>query len=76
MVKMYHIWRTIVREIDYKKIIANIDEMTNTMEYDAMRSAGKMKINADTLLHLHSLKDIYLKKLVAKAPKKKEVKNG
>ena len=76
MVRMYHIWRTIVREIDYKKIIINIDEMTNVLEYDAMRSAGKMKINADTLLHLHSLKDIYLKKLPTKAPKKKEVKNG
>ena len=76
MVRTYHSWRTIVREINYKKIIDNIDEMTNTMEYDAMRSAGKMKINADTLMHLHSLKDIYTKKLPTKTPKKKEVKNG
>ena len=76
MVRIYHIWRTIVREINYKKIIENIDEMTNTIEFDAMRSAGKMKINADTLIHLHSLKEIYSKKLPTKAPKKKEVKNG
>jgi len=65
-----------VREINYQKILDNINEMTNTMEYDAMRSAGKMKINADTLVYLHSLKDIYTKKLPTKTPKKKEVKNG
>ena len=70
MVRIYHTWRTIVREIDYKKLISNIDEMTNTMEYDAMRSAGKMKINADTLSSLVKLKDYYLKKL-PKTPNKK-----
>ena len=59
-----------MREIDYKKLINNIDEMTNTMEYDAMRSAGKMKINADTLASLVKLKDYYSKKL-PKTPNKK-----
>jgi hypothetical protein len=49
--------------------------MANTMEYDAMRSPGKMKLNADTLLSLHSLRSIYEDKL-PKTPKKKEVKNG
>jgi len=64
-----------MREINYKEIINNIDEMANTMEYDAMRSPGKMKLNADTLLSLHSLRSIYEDKL-PKTPKKKEVKNG
>ena len=64
-----------MREIDYNKIIENIDEMSNTMEYDAQRSPGKMKLNADTLLSLHTLRTIYENKL-PKAPKKKEVKNG
>jgi len=64
-----------MREIDYKKLIINIDDMINTMEYDSMRSAGKMKLNSDTLFYLHNLKSIYENKL-PKTPKKKEVKNG
>jgi len=64
-----------MREIDYKEILKNIDEMANTMEYDAQRSPGKMKINADTLLNLHKLRAIYEQKL-PKTPEKKEVKNG
>jgi len=64
-----------VRNIDYKKLIINIDDMINTMEYDSMRSAGKMKLNSDNLFYLHNLRSIYENKL-PKTPKKKEVKNG
>jgi len=47
--------------------------MINTLEYDSMRSAGKCKLNADTLINLHNLKEKYLK-LVAPTPNKKEAK--
>jgi hypothetical protein len=45
--------------------------MINTLEYDAMRSAGKAKLNSDTLMNLHSLKEKYLKNIPTP---KKEVK--
>ena len=50
-----------MKEIDYARLIENIDTMINTCEYDSMRSAGKAKMNADVLYHLHSLKDRYSK---------------
>ena len=56
--------------IDYKTLTSNVDIMINLLEYDAMRSSGKMKMNSQ---HLHSL--YYLKELYAKnhkAPVKKE----
>jgi len=44
--------------------------MINTLEYDAMRSAGKAKLNAATLTDLHSLRERYIKKIPT--PKKEE----
>ena len=60
-----------MREIDYTVLLKNINEMINTTEYDAMRSAGKCKMNADVLVNLHKLKDIYTKttKTTVKTPK-------
>ena len=47
--------------------------MINTLEYDSMRSAGKTKMNAQTLVNLHTLIDIYNKQNSKAIPKKKEV---
>ena len=50
-----------MREIDYVKVMENIDDMINTLEFDAMRSPGKVKQNCDTLVYLYNLKDRYNK---------------
>jgi hypothetical protein len=59
------------KEINYQALVDNCDSMINTLEYDAMRSAGKAKLNSDTLMNLHSLKERYLKNIPTP---KKEVK--
>ena len=56
--------------VDYKALTANIDTMINLLEYDAMRSSGKMKLNSQHLHSLYFLKDLYAKN--NKAPVKKE----
>ena len=60
-----------MKEINYTQIIGNIDTMINALEYDSMRSAGKAKINASTLLELYELKAIY-NKMINKPVKGKE----
>ena len=47
------------REIDYDKLLQNIDEMINTLEYDSSRSGGKTKLNCDKLYYLFSLQQRY-----------------
>lgn len=47
------------REIDYEKLLQNIDEMINTLEYDSSRSGGKTKLNCDKLYYLYSLQQRY-----------------
>ncbi len=49
----------IIREIDYKKLLANIEEMINTLEYDSSRSGGKTKLNCDKLYYLYTLQQRY-----------------
>ena len=60
-------------EINYEELIVNYDNMINTLEYDSMRSGGKAKINAKTLLDLHTMRDKYLKLI---QPVKQEVKKN
>ena len=62
-----------MKEIDYNALIENCNIMINTLEYDSMRSAGKCKLNSDTLINLHTLKEKYLK-IIAPTPNKKEAK--
>jgi|TARA_R100000479_G_C6317148_1_gene176269 hypothetical protein len=47
------------REIEYDKLLQNIDEMINTLEYDSSRSGGKTKLNCDKLYYLYSLQQRY-----------------
>ena len=66
-----------LRDIDNTQLNKNLDVMINTLEYDSMRSAGKTKLNAQTLVHLHQLKEIYNNNKNSKPIPKKEVKaNG
>ena len=58
-----------MREINYQKVKENVDEIINTLEFDAMRSPGKVKQNCDTLVYLYKLKEIY-------KPKKNTQKEG
>jgi len=51
-----------MRKIDYDKILSNIDTMLNTLEYDSIRSGGKVKMNAEDLLNLIELKKYYTAK--------------
>ena len=41
-----------MKEIDYEVLINNVEQMINLLEFDAMRSSGKAKLNSQ---HLHSL---------------------
>jgi hypothetical protein len=60
------------RLIDIEALLKNYKEMINTLEYDSMRSAGKAKINAQTLMDMHALVERYEQKLNSQrsAPKK------
>lgn len=61
-----------MRDIDYKQVLENIENMINTLEYDSMRSPGKAKINAETLVNMYNLKDRYESKAVVAPTAKKE----
>lgn len=50
------------RQIDYKALLANVDEMITLLEFDAMRSAGKTKLNSQHIHSLYVMKDLYEKK--------------
>lgn len=51
------------RDIDYEQLILNVKEMINLLEYDSMRSAGKVKLNSNNLHSLYYLLDVYRGKL-------------
>ena len=61
-----------MKDIKYELVQKNINEMINVLEFDGMRSAGKIKINAQTLYYLHQLNAHYSKA----AAKKQPVKEG
>lgn len=52
--------------IDYVTLTKNVVAMINLLEYDAMRSPGKAKVNSSTLNDLYALADRYNKLLEAK----------
>ena len=62
MEKIFHSYRRTMmanREIDYDKLLENINEMINTLEYDSSRSGGKTKLNCDKLYYLYQLQQRY-----------------
>ena len=48
-----------MHEVDHKELIKNIDTMINLLEFDGMRSPGKVKLNSQHLHSLYFLKDRY-----------------
>ncbi len=56
------------KEVDYDKLLSNVTEMINLLEYDAMRSSGKAKLNSSNLVDLYSLKDRYEAAVKGKIP--------
>jgi len=61
-----------MRPIDYEKLLENVNEMINTLEYDSMRSAGKAKLNASTLTEMYALQKQYQSKINSNKQPKKE----
>lgn len=62
-----------MHKIEYPVLLENIKQMVNLLEYDAMRSPGKAKLNSGHLEALLNLQDRYTKELAAdkkSAPKK------
>lgn len=47
------------RDINYTVLLQNVEEMISLLEFDAMRSAGKAKLNCGHLESLYNLKDRY-----------------
>ena len=59
-----------MHDINYEDLKENLNKMINLLEYDGMRSPGKMKLNSQ---HLHSL--YFLLDRYESLSKKKEVTN-
>ena len=55
--------------VDYVKLLDNVVMMINLLEYDAMRSSGKMKMNSQHLHSLYYLKEKY-EAMKPRTPKK------
>lgn len=47
------------RDINYTVLLQNVEEMISLLEFDAMRSAGKAKLNCGHIDSLYNLKDRY-----------------
>ena len=58
--------------IDYQELRDNVATMINLLEYDAMRSPGKAKLNSQHLHSLYEMLDRYDGMLKTKKPVKKE----
>ena len=72
-----HKKRTIMKhDVDYEALLANVDNMINLLEYDAMRSPGKTKMNSQHLHSLYFLKEKYDEKMKVKSKPKSPKKEG
>ena len=64
------------RDVDYEALLANVDNMIGLLEYDAMRSPGKTKMNSQHLHSLYFLKEKYEEKMKVKSKPKSPKKEG
>ena len=55
-------------KICYKTLLNNVEVMINLLEFDGMRSSGKIKLNCGPLESLYTLKDRY-SKMIPKSKK-------
>ena len=63
-----------MKEISYDALVENIDSMINLLEFDAMRSSGKAKLNSQHLHSLYFLKEKYEGKVKKPVVKKTAAK--
>ena len=63
-------------KVDYEALLANVDNMIGLLEYDAMRSPGKTKMNSQHLHSLYFLKEKYEEKMKVKSKPKSPKKEG
>jgi len=61
-----------MRDTNIDMLLEHVVSMINTLEYDSMRSPGKTKVNAGTLVSLYALKDIYEAEAKKKPASKKD----
>ncbi len=62
-----------MKQINYELLRNNLSDMINILEFDAMRSSGKAKMNSQHLHSLYFLLDRYEKMIASKpATQKKE----
>ena len=54
--------------VEYDKLLINLKEMINVLEYDSMRSPGKAKLNSSTLVAMYDLVDRYEAAAVGDTP--------
>ena len=66
--------------INYTTLLKNVEQMINLLEYDAMRSSGKAKVNVNSIHALYQLAERYhemltkpVEPVVVKKPVKKDV---
>ena len=61
-----------LHEIDYDVLLDNTNRMINLLEFDALRSSGKMKLNSQHLHSLYYLKEKFESKVKKPAPVKRK----
>jgi len=61
-----------IKPIDYQRLLDNVNQMINLLEYDAMRGSGKCKLNAANIADLYQLKDRYEAAIGKSEPKAEE----
>ena len=64
------------KEVDYEALLDNVNSMISLLEYDAMRSPGKAKMNSQHLHSLYFLKEKYDEKMKVKSKPKSPKKEG
>ena len=64
------------KEVDYEALLDNVNSMISLLEYDAMRSPGKAKMNSQHLHSLYFLKEKYEEKMKVKSKPKSPKKEG
>ena len=61
-----------LHDINYDTLLENVDRMINLLEFDSMRSSGKVKLNSQHLHSLYYLKEQYEAKVKKPTPVKKK----
>ena len=61
-----------LHNINYDMLLDNVNRMINLLEFDSMRSSGKVKLNSQHLHSLYYLKEQYEAKVKKPTPVKRK----